>query len=431
MNNLSLNSDKNESDYESMNIFLVNTNDCRNYNDNRYCVYSALLVTFGHLLYTSAFFFILLRINRLQERFRNQYNLSFLWLLSILSIAFVDLLEYTVSDDVYLYSKFIILLVIVQMFLLLMIIYKYLVFNYIHTNIFWNFIMKIIFTIVLFVLLIIGRLWSSAKLSKFNEVNARMYRLLNTHTFMYFFVYIMFGCVQLYANVKNNFARCLTNSSYALWIIGAFFQLFYASLLPASAQYEIFHYRNYFLYNTILVVLVQDCILSLEKLSERRFHLANMKQVSMREFKLDANGQPVSTRITNTSNSSAKNTGALENAFQADGSPDDNEEDVFDLRVYNGQLVEGAVYEKTTQPIVSISNAANDYSFNTSDLTVEEIVREARHIYIFLLMICLLLVISHVSLFKSVTFSFITVLMILVQPVTIVVSLLLKRFSYI
>lgn len=83
--------------------------------------------------------------------------------------------------------------------------------------------------------------------------------------------------------MKNKFARCLTNLSYAAWVLGSFMLSFYSEVLPKRAAYDFIHFRNYFLMSTIIVIILQDIHFIREKLYARAKN-TNINSISMKNI---------------------------------------------------------------------------------------------------------------------------------------------------
>lgn len=94
----------------SVYFFLIATDKCtRNYSSS-YCYYSSFVVLCGYLCNMSAIGFVLYRLLQLKTKFRNQYNLTLLWLCSILLVALIDIIEFISTGNGKIYSSAIILI---------------------------------------------------------------------------------------------------------------------------------------------------------------------------------------------------------------------------------------------------------------------------------------------------------------------------------
>ena len=92
-------------DYISkINFLFIATDECtRNYSKS-YCTFSALIVLCGYLCFMCIMPLVIYRLMQLKTKFRNQYNLSLLWMCSILLIGLIDLTEFIAIGNGKIYS---------------------------------------------------------------------------------------------------------------------------------------------------------------------------------------------------------------------------------------------------------------------------------------------------------------------------------------
>lgn len=181
------------------NIFLVSIEECKKNNPSFYCKYSAFLILCGYLCLLSVFPLMLNRMNKLGKRFRNQYNISFLWLCSIALMFSIDLLEFILNGDPNLYSMAIIATIIVCILFCFITIASYMR-NYSIEGSAYRNGLTIFFSISIFIIVFLGRLWSKSRLQKFPNIDQQSpnsYHMLNTHFFLFYFVYVLFASVQV------------------------------------------------------------------------------------------------------------------------------------------------------------------------------------------------------------------------------------------
>ncbi len=97
-------------DISKINFLLIATDECKRKFSKSYCNYSAFVVLIGYVLNTIVLPLILFKIMQLKTKFRNQYNLSLMWMCSILIMALIDLIEYIAIGNGKIYSTGIILI---------------------------------------------------------------------------------------------------------------------------------------------------------------------------------------------------------------------------------------------------------------------------------------------------------------------------------
>jgi hypothetical protein len=184
---------------ESADLFFVKTNECLQYFTPSFCNYSAFLILFGYILFMLIWPLTIKRMQFIKKKFRNQYNLNFLWLCSIMLIICIDLSEYVIAGDGYIYSNCITLINCFQIFLGVFTLIKYMEYNVIDGRSMQN-LMSILFSIIFLLIMVIARLWTRRILSRVKQVEKLTsfdYYILNTHFFLYYIVYSLFACVQV------------------------------------------------------------------------------------------------------------------------------------------------------------------------------------------------------------------------------------------
>lgn len=431
-----MNNNSNDSSIDpKLNFFLISSLQCQIFNSRSYCVYSTFLILISHVLFCIAFALTVYRMNQLVERFRNQYNLSLIWLLSIVLIFSIDILEFIVVGDPYIYSKLTIGLICASACLLITICLRHLELNRFSDPQFYRNIITIAFVGALFILIVISRMWSNRnmnKLSNIDKQSKKVYRALNLHQVLYYLVLLMFASVQIYENVKFNIFRCFTNSTYVFWLCGAFLQTFYASILPMSPKYDFIFYRTYLLSSTILVILMQDAVVELERVKQKMLNRnANLSSISMKEFRMGNNGEPMM----------AKNDFRfVENAFQNPKTinlEEAAEEDVFDRRTYknvylnqNGNRMAAEVVVVPQQMSV-LNDSYVPVVMDNGPVDPRVYRNKLNMIYLFILILIALMLIAIFCLLSRVRFNFMTYQMFMIHPVTLLVSVFLKRYGYI
>lgn len=165
-----------------------------------------------------------------------RYNLSLLWLYSILLIYCIDMLEFIVVGDAYVHSKFSIIVVCLSLCLIVSLCLRYIDLNKRNDPQFYRNMIGLCFTLCFFAIIVFTRVWLSRWYRPKNARDSDRGVRDSTYYFLYQIVLLMFSTVQLYENVKANFARVLTNSAYVIWISAAMLQSFYLSILPQSPR---------------------------------------------------------------------------------------------------------------------------------------------------------------------------------------------------
>jgi hypothetical protein len=185
----------------SVNAFLISTNECTKSSSIYYCNYVASIILIGYLMHLAVFPLTLLRMKQLKKKFRNQYNLSLVWLCSLLLMSFIDILEYIVTGDANLFSYFIVLVQCFYFFACLMTIFIYVRYYEVngaqHQNVF-----KLAVTFILFLIIIFTRIWTSSLESNKNSSEKLSPGLFTytgklAHFYVYYVIYVVFALCQV------------------------------------------------------------------------------------------------------------------------------------------------------------------------------------------------------------------------------------------
>ena len=182
-----------------VNFIFVSTEYCKTKLNSFNCNYSSLVIFFGYILFFLVIPLTIYRVQQLKFNFRNQYNLNLLWICSILLIALIDFTEFMVATDGRVYSIMIIIALVFYIIGCIILIMRYIRLYSIEGAWLEN-LLIIIFTISIYVLIIIARVLSKKSLSKatMTELSDPLfYNLLNTHFLIYYFVYVLFATVQV------------------------------------------------------------------------------------------------------------------------------------------------------------------------------------------------------------------------------------------
>ncbi|CAF0876436.1 unnamed protein product [Brachionus calyciflorus] len=134
-------------------------------------------------------------MSKLKKRFRNQYNLSLLWICSFMLIISIDLLEFIIVRDEKVYSLILILILVINLLSGFALIAKYMK-TYSKDGSIYKQSLTCGFAIALFIIIIFGRMFTENRLSKLENYDTKAYRQINTHLFLYYFVFILFSCTQ-------------------------------------------------------------------------------------------------------------------------------------------------------------------------------------------------------------------------------------------
>lgn len=419
----------------SVNFVFVSIDYCLTKNSSTYCNYSAFIILLGYITNAFIFPFILHRMHKLNTKFRNQYNVSLLWLCSIFLVFSIDIIEFLLINDGNLYSVSICVLQIIYLITLGLTIISYFR-NYTIDGRFVRNLMTIMFTIIVFVVTFIGRYLSMKNLKEYpdlDQISPISFHIINTHFFLYFFIYVVFAIVQVYQNLKNKFARCLTNLSYAAWVLGSFMFSFYSEVLPKRPAYDFIHYRNYFLMSTIIVIMLQDINFIRIKLYQRKENL-NINSISMKELNTDSfKSEKFNNErkfIEDAFNAESESTEKSESKM-VNNNGDEDEETFFDIEEYN---LKGST-------IITVNdlekNKTNDIQIRmkTRDSKLIEMQRiinnnQTRLILLFVIILVCELIYITVLLFKSVTFSHFALISPLIHPFIIIFSLIFKKAAF-
>ena len=155
------------------------------------------MVLLGYVLQMIVLPLVISRIRALGARFRNQYNLSFFWLCSIALTIYIDLLEYVFSYDGHVQSKAITLVNCVYFVLAIWMLFEY--WRYYDAegmNSSWIHFLSTLFSIGLAVLIGISRGWAY-KHADGSSDTILVSKAIKSYTFLYFWVYAIFGFTQV------------------------------------------------------------------------------------------------------------------------------------------------------------------------------------------------------------------------------------------
>jgi hypothetical protein len=185
---------------QNVNFLLVSvTGNCLPTESPFYCYYLALLILLGHALNSTIFPLTLYRMHQLGVKFRNQYNVSFMWMCALLLASSIDLLEYVIAGDGQVYSISIVVFVLLYSVASISAIAVYFQNFAVHGTRYKNG-MTFLGTVGLFVVIVIARIWSQLSLEKAVLVksgNNKSSGLHNGHFVLYYFVYAMVGGAQV------------------------------------------------------------------------------------------------------------------------------------------------------------------------------------------------------------------------------------------
>lgn len=185
-----------ETGLSKLNFFLVSTQTCQKLNPIAYCKYSSSLITIGHICLSFFFPVMLYQMRKLKKHFRNKYNLSFLWICSMILIFSIDLLEFLITKDRNLYSMIIISTTLFNIILGFIFAYQFIQI-YLKDGIVYNQLLIAGFSFSLFVIIFFARLFTKNSLLKITQYDQKTYTKVNTHLFLYYFVYALFGFAQV------------------------------------------------------------------------------------------------------------------------------------------------------------------------------------------------------------------------------------------
>lgn len=383
--------------------------------------------------------FLLHRMRVLTKKFRNQYNISLLWLASIALVFSIDLIEFFLIHDGNLYSAGIAFFQLITLFTCLLSMIQYFR-HYSSDGSLVRNIMIVCFMVTTFLITFIGRILSKKSMSNYpniDQVSPISFHIINTHFFLYYFIYMVFAIVQVYQNLRNKFARCLTNLSYAAWVLGAFMVSFYSEVLPQRPAYDFIHYRNYFLQSTIIVIILQDIHFIRIKLYKRAQN-SNINSISLKQFHSDidkfGSNPGFYDRERKFIEDAFGESSELDNKQTQDPHKAENEEEdtFFDIEEYN---IKGSTVITVNPPVVSTPNKLNiQIKPPFKDSKLQEMNRiinnnQTRLVVLFVIILVCELIYITVQLFKSVTFSHFALISPLIHPFTIVFSMVFKKVS--
>jgi hypothetical protein len=423
---------RSSSDSNDANFLLVSIDACSKEKPKFFCHFASFLILIGYLLHLSVFPTIFFKMKKLSSEFAKSYNLSFLWLCTILLINIIDLLEFIIIGDKRVFSILIVFIICFNVLFCLLTIIEYMR-NYATEGTFYRNCLATIFSVCLFLIILFARLWSNKNLINFSRKykistssseSSLMFYVINTHFFLYYFVYGLFGTVQIFQNSRNEFVKCFNDLAYMNWLIGSCLQLYYSSILPYEPTYDYIHYKNYFFITTILIIILQDVYLKKYKTS---FKLENTtKNIRMKEF--DKTGNKF---ISDDYQS-------INNIFNESVQNKDEEEDVlFDLHQFNKNKQNQNVVNNNLF-VLSNTYEENYNSFKPRTATINknqsvfETFKRNNKSKLSLLgifLIVFLIIFTTIVLFNSVTMSYFLVITPLLHPFAIIFSMILKRYS--
>jgi hypothetical protein len=176
---------------EDINIFLVSVAKCIPNDSEFYCYYVAFIILLGYALNNFIFPLTLYRMHQLKSKFRNQYNVSFLWMCALLLSSAIDILEYVVAGDGQVYSIVIVVFLLWYFMTCLTTIVCYFQ-SYAVDGTRYRNVMTLLITLLFFLATALARQWSQWSLEK--RVKPR---LSHGHFMFYFVVYATIGGAQV------------------------------------------------------------------------------------------------------------------------------------------------------------------------------------------------------------------------------------------
>lgn len=189
----------------NFNLLFPSTNTCHEHKTRFFCNFAAILIFFGYILQMSIFPLIILRMKTLKTRFRNQYSISILWLCSIALMTSIDLIEFILVGDQRVFSIFIVIFICVYFIACIFAIGFYMR-NYANDGTHYQNALAILFSACVFLIILFARIWSHKTLLKYSvkskETTPFAFYVLNTYFFLYYFVYVLFGTVQVFYMFK-------------------------------------------------------------------------------------------------------------------------------------------------------------------------------------------------------------------------------------
>jgi hypothetical protein len=175
----------------SFNFFLLATDECLLRSNKSFCNYIAFIVVISQFLFTFVFPFIWYRLRVLNQNYRNQYNLSFVWLLSIFALISIDIIEFLLFRNGQIYSVTIIFFNVCQLIGCSLCIMR---FRRVYADFDKQNNFKILITIGFIVFVLITRVLI-VNYSKDSE-NASFYTV-NNNLLLYFVIFSVFSMLQV------------------------------------------------------------------------------------------------------------------------------------------------------------------------------------------------------------------------------------------
>ena len=232
--------------------------------------------------------------------------------------------------------------------------------------------------------------------------------------------------LKVLSNAKNKFARCFTNLSYALWILGVFSMNYYSTILPKHPLYDYIHYRNYFLITTIVVILLQDLNFIRIKFSQNPVE-KNLKTISLKQF----NNQSGKSYMKPSAESGELD--FVENAFDTGITPkftkksNDNEEEevCFDVEEYNTQG-KSKLSSYSENVLIDPKISMNYSKFSRFQRYIEN--NSTNLIILFAITLFILYMFATIFFLKLVMFSYYKYITLFVHPIIILISIVFKNY---
>jgi hypothetical protein len=190
--------------HDSLNFLFVSTEYCLTKNGPSYCNYAVFIILLAYITNLFVFPILLVRMRNLNKKFRNQYNISLLWLCSIFLMFSIDLIEFFLVADGHLYSVIICIILFIYLVSCGLTIFNYFR-NYSIDGTFVRNVMTIFFTVCVFFIVFTGRYLSQKALTKYpdlDRISPISFHIINTHFFLYFFIYVLFAIVQVISNFQ-------------------------------------------------------------------------------------------------------------------------------------------------------------------------------------------------------------------------------------
>ena len=149
--------------HDSLNFLFVSTEYCLTKNGPSYCNYAVFIILLAYITNLFVFPILLVRMRNLNKKFRNQYNIS-------------------CGLTIFNYFR-----------------------NYSIDGTFVRNVMTIFFTVCVFFIVFTGRYLSQKALTKYpdlDRISPISFHIINTHFFLYFFIYVLFAIVQVISNFQ-------------------------------------------------------------------------------------------------------------------------------------------------------------------------------------------------------------------------------------